>query len=81
MDAPGYGFATGVSKYEIKQWGKMIRTYLMRSKSLNQKILCLLDSSHGLTETDALVFEMLRDLKKNFQIIFTKCDKMKGGGR
>ena len=49
----------------------------MRSTSPNQKILCLLDSTHGLTETDAIVFEMLKGLKKNFQIVFTKCDKMK----
>lgn len=33
VDAPGYGYATGVSKSEIRQWGKMIKTYLQRTAS------------------------------------------------
>ena len=76
VDAPGYGYATGVAKNEIKSWGKMIKKYLMRTNNQNQNILCLLDITHDLKETDALVFEMLRGLNKNFQLVFTKCDKM-----
>lgn len=76
VDAPGYGYATGVSKSEIKQWGKMIKTYLQRTKSDKQRILCLVDITHGIKQTDALVFEMLGGMKKNFQVIFTKCDKL-----
>lgn len=50
VDAPGYGYATGVSKDEIKKWGKLITTYLKRTKqnSENQKVLCLLDITHDL---------------------------------
>lgn len=32
VDAPGYGYATGVSKDEIKKWGKLITTYLKRTR-------------------------------------------------
>ena len=32
VDAPGYGFATGVSKSEIGKWGKLINVYLQRTK-------------------------------------------------
>lgn len=32
VDAPGYGYATGVSKSEINKWGKLITTFLQRTK-------------------------------------------------
>ena len=78
VDAPGYGFATGVSKSEINQWGKLITSYLKLTSenSQNQRILCLLDPTHGLKETDAILFEMLKNFKKEFILIFTKCDRM-----
>jgi GTP-binding protein len=45
VDCPGYGYATGVSKREIGQWGRLITTYLKRSSDnlMNQRFLCLLD--------------------------------------
>ena len=76
VDAPGYGYATGVSKTEIKQWGKLITNYLTKTKenSKKQQFLCLLDIDHELKETDVLVFNLLKSCGKNFQIVFTKCD-------
>lgn len=78
IDAPGYGFATGVSKKEIDQWGKLVETYLKLTDKNNfkQKILCLMDITHGIKEVDAILFRMLDDFKKQFMIVFTKCDKM-----
>lgn len=50
------------------------------SNSMNQHFLLLIDISHGLKETDALVFEMLSGLKKQFTVVFTKCDKFEFEG-
>ena len=38
--------------------------------------MCLVDISHDLKETDALVFNLLKGMNRNFQIVFTKCDRM-----
>ena len=75
MDAPGYGYASAASKYEIKDWGKLIEYYLKNTTQDKQTILLLSDLSHGLKEVDGMLINMLSKYKKNFILIFTKCDK------
>ena len=38
--------------------------------------MCLLDISHGVKESDALLFQLLKSFNKQFMLIFTKCDRM-----
>lgn len=76
MDAPGYGYASASSKKEIGQWGKLVSTYLKAPKEGDkQLIMLLLDINHGLKDTDVMLMDMLKSLKKNFVLVFTKCDK------
>ena len=35
-----------------------------------------MDITHGIKETDAILFKMLNNLKKQFMLVFTKCDRM-----
>lgn len=75
VDCPGYGYASSASKTEINQWGKLIETYLKLNKS-KMNILCLFDVSVGLKQTDVMLLNMLKNYKKKFTVIFTKCDDM-----
>lgn len=74
VDLPGYGFAK-VPKRLHDNWEQLILHYL--SKRDNLKLINLLiDSRRGVTEKDQKVIELLSDLGKDFQIIFTKVDKI-----
>lgn len=74
VDLPGYGFAK-VPKHLHQNWEQLILHYL--SKRDNLKLINLLiDSRRGVTEKDQKVIELLSDLGKDFQIIFTKVDKI-----
>ena len=74
MDAPGYGFARG-DKKELEQWGKMMMKYFTKSNFLH-RVVCLVDSEHGIKEVDHMLFEILEKKYKPFIVVFTKCDKI-----
>lgn len=76
VDAPGYGYASDASKHDILQWGRLIEYYLKNTPTNdNQIILVLLDILHGVKDTDAMLLKMLKSLKKNFMLVYTKCDR------
>jgi len=75
VDLPGYGFAK-VSFKERQAWEKLITHYLQNSANL-AIVNILIDSRRGIKENDVTVMEMLKSFGKNFQIIFTKADKIK----
>lgn len=75
VDLPGYGYARE-SKSKIKAWNNLIRLYLKGRASL-KRVFLLVDSRHGLKENDREIMEMLDEAAVSYQIILTKCDKLK----
>lgn len=74
VDLPGYGFAK-IPDHLRHSWEELILHYL--SKRDNLRIVNLLiDSRRGVKENDLKIIELLYDLKLEFQIVFTKSDKV-----
>ena len=76
VDLPGYGFAK-VSANQRIGWGKLIVYYLQNSDSLRMVNL-LIDARRGIKENDVEIMHLLKSCDKEFQIIFTKADKITG---
>ena len=74
MDLPGYGYAK-VSKSKVADWTKLIFSYLQGRTSL-ARVCVLIDSRHGLKESDLALMELLDKAAVTFQIVLTKADKM-----
>jgi len=73
-DFPGYGFAK-VSANQRISWGKLIVYYLQNSDLLRMVNL-LIDARRGIKENDIEIMHLLKSCDKEFQIIFTKADKI-----
>lgn len=74
VDLPGYGFAN-VPITVRDQWEVLISHYLQTRDNL-QLINLLIDSRRGIKENDIKVAKLLRKNNRDFQIIFTKSDKV-----
>ncbi len=74
VDLPGYGFAA-VPNQVKEQWEILINHYLRNSDNL-KLVNLLIDSRRGIKENDQKVAELLLTNKRDFQIIFTKSDKV-----
>jgi GTP-binding protein len=75
VDMPGYGYAK-VSKTQVQEWTKMIRDYVRGRPSL-RCVLILVDSRHGLKDTDLDLMKLLDEAAVLYRIILTKADKVK----
>ncbi len=75
VDMPGYGYAK-VSKAQKKQWNFLIRDYL-RGRQTLRCVLVLIDSRHGLKDSDAEIMTMLDEAAVSYRIVLTKADKAK----
>jgi GTP-binding protein len=75
VDMPGYGYAK-VSKSQKKQWNALIRDYLKGRPSL-RCVFILVDSRHGLKDSDREIMAMLDETAVSYRIILTKSDKTK----
>lgn len=75
VDAPGYGYASDASKHEILKWGQLMEYYLKHTSNKDQMVMVLVDVLHGFKETDGMLIKLLQQMKKNFLIVFTKCDR------
>lgn len=75
VDLPGYGFAE-VPIFVKRQWEILIAHYLKHSPNL-KLVNLLIDSRRGIKQNDMEIAELLLSCNKNFQIIFTKSDKIK----
>ena len=78
VDMPGYGYAA-VSKGTKKVWNSLIVNFL-RGRPTLRRALVLVDSRHGIKDSDRLVFEMLDDAAVNWQLVLTKCDAIGQAG-
>jgi GTP-binding protein len=74
VDLPGYGFAK-VSGNQRINWEKLIVFYLENNDHLRMVNL-LIDSRRGIQDNDIEIMHLLKATQKEFQIIFTKADKI-----
>ncbi|MGJ3260130.1 MAG: ribosome biogenesis GTP-binding protein YihA/YsxC [Rhodospirillales bacterium] len=76
-DLPGYGYAK-VSKSEVEAWTRLIEDYL-RGRVQLRRCCLLIDARHGLKDSDRTAMKMMDQAAQNYQIVLTKCDKIKPG--
>lgn len=79
VDLPGYGYAR-VSRDLVARWTELVRTYLKGRPNL-KRVCVLVDSRHGLKESDLEIMAMLDEAAVSYQIILTKADKLKAAER
>jgi GTP-binding protein len=75
VDMPGYGYAK-VSKTMKASWDTLIKNYLAGRPNL-RVVFLLIDSRHGLKDTDIETMKMLDKAAVAYRIILTKCDEPK----
>ncbi len=75
IDMPGYGYAK-VSKSKVEAWTKLIYQYL-RGRQTLRCVFILVDSRHGLKDSDLELMKMLDETAVSYRIILTKTDKIK----
>ena len=73
VDLPGYGYAK-VSTVEA--WNRTLRQFL-KGRTVLQRVLLLVDSRHGLKDTDREMMDMLDQAAVSYQVVLTKVDKPK----
>ncbi len=77
VDLPGYGYAKA-SKDLVKGWTHLVNLYLKGRVEL-RRTLVLIDARHGLKDNDRAAMTMLDAAAQPYQIVLTKCDKVKPG--
>lgn len=75
VDLPGYGYAKA-SKAKVAIWNKLVNKYL-RGRANLRLVLILIDSRHGVKDSDREVMKMLDDAAVSYQIVLTKLDKLR----
>jgi GTP-binding protein len=75
VDMPGYGYAAA-SKTKIAQWTGLIEAYLLGRANL-ARVYVLIDSRHGLKDTDDATFKVLGAAAISYQVVLTKTDTIK----
>lgn len=73
VDMPGYGYAK-VSKTERDDWTKLIHGYL-RGRATLRCVFILIDSRHGIKDSDLELMKMLDGTAVSYRVILTKSDK------
>jgi len=75
VDMPGYGYAEA-PRDKKAEWSDLIRFYLKGRPPL-RRALVLVDARHGFKDSDQAIMELMDDSAVNYQIVLTKCDKLK----
>jgi GTP-binding protein len=73
VDLPGYGYAA-VSKKMKAGWQDLIHHYL-RGRVTLRRVCVLVDSRHGMKETDREILKVLDDAAVPVHVVLTKCDE------
>jgi GTP-binding protein len=76
VDLPGYGYARA-PKDEAAAWTRLVRDYL-RGRAGLRRLMLLVDSRHGLKDSDREVMAMLDEAAVSYQAVLTKIDKSAG---
>ena len=75
VDMPGYGYAA-VAKAKSASWGELARDYLRGRPSL-ARVFVLIDSRHGLKESDHETMRALDAAAVSYAAVLTKGDEVK----
>ncbi len=75
VDLPGYGYARA-PRDKVRRWTGLVRAYL-RGRPVLRRACVLVDARHGLKDSDREVMTMLGEAAVAFQVVLTKCDKIK----
>lgn len=75
VDMPGYGFAKAPVKV-VDKWRKLVRTFL-RGRVPLKRTLVLVDSRHGLKDSDRDMMTMLDEAAVGYRMVLTKADKIR----
>jgi GTP-binding protein len=75
VDLPGYGYAKA-GKADIAKWTTLTRDYLRGRPGLT-RVLLLIDSRHGIKDSDTQVMAVLDEAAVVYQLVLTKADKPK----
>ena len=74
VDLPGYGYARA-PRSDIVSWTGLVQEYFRLRASL-RRVCLLIDSRHGLKETDLAVMSFLDETAVSYLIVLTKIDKI-----
>ena len=77
VDVPGYGFANAPLPI-VEKWQRLLKSYLSGRPSL-RRVFLLIDARHGPKKVDIEIMDMLSKSAVTFQVVITKCDKLKAG--
>lgn len=72
VDLPGYGYAKA-SKTDIRDWNFLIKDYL-RGRTTLTRVMLLIDSRHGLKDSDKEFLKLLDQSAVVTQVVLTKTD-------
>lgn len=75
VDMPGYGFANA-PKDKVERWTRLIKGYL-RGRAVLRRVVLLVDSRHGLKDSDREMMALLDQAAVVYQVVLTKADKLK----
>ncbi len=79
VDLPGYGYAR-VSRDQVKAWSQLARDYL-RGRATLRRACVLIDSRHGLKDSDRAILALLDEAAVSYQLVLTKIDKVPASRR
>ena len=74
VDLPGYGYARAPRSH-IVAWTGLVQEYFRLRASL-RRVCLLIDSRHGLKDTDLAVMSFLDETAVSYLIVLTKTDKI-----
>jgi GTP-binding protein len=75
VDMPGYGFAKAPLKV-VEKWRGLVKSFLRGRVPLKRTML-LVDSRHGLKDSDREMMTMLDEAAVGYRVVLTKADKIK----
>jgi len=73
VDMPGYGYAKA-PKGQVEAWTRLVYSYLRGRPNLRRAYV-LVDSRHGIKETDLKALDLMDKSAVSYQIVMTKVDK------
>jgi GTP-binding protein len=76
-DLPGYGYAKA-PRGTVDQWTRLVESYL-RGRVPLRRVCLLIDARHGLKPSDRDAMTLMDASAVTYQIVLTKCDKVKPG--
>jgi GTP-binding protein len=75
VDLPGYGFAEAPRKF-VAAWKTLMLDY-MRGRQNLKRVFLLIDARRGIGDVDTEVLDQFDKSAVSYQIVLTKCDKLK----